>query len=130
MRTTPVSEGAEPGASRGPANRPKAARLHLWLIEPVASPTDSRWQDRPIWCRVVVAAPSAAFARLVAEEWATPRSRPQVGNESPSLCAGFADEKLYRVRHASPDFDPGQPSPTWPGRVIEADLLRDAPELP
>ena len=38
----------------------------FWLIEPNAAPDDSWWQGRQIW-QLVVAAPSAAFARLEAE---------------------------------------------------------------
>jgi len=73
-------------------------RLQLWLIEPHAAPDDPWWQGRPIW-QLVVAAPSAAFARLEAERWAL-RQQPAVhiGNESLSMKAGFIDEKLYFAR--------------------------------
>lgn len=88
--------------------------LPLWLIEPNANPVDSRWQDRTIWQKVVVAAPNETFARLAAEQWALnnlaaesggqenadgviPPHVPQIGNESPSPVAGFTDVKLYRV---------------------------------
>lgn len=108
----------------------KAGTLHLWLIEPSATPVDSRWQDRAIWRLVVVAAPSATFARLVAEEWALPRPKPPIGNESDSPCAGFTDEKLYQVRPAPSDFEPKPVSTDWPGRVLVAHLLRDPPLLP
>lgn len=126
-----TSESTEPGGAEAPVGLPaRAGTLHLWLIEPSAAPSDSRWQDRPIWRMVVVAAPSATFARLVAEAWATPRDAPQIGNESPSLRAGFTDEKLYRVQPAPPDFDPEPALSELPGRVLAADLLREAPELP
>jgi uncharacterized membrane-anchored protein len=70
----------------------------LWLIEPNAAPDDSWWQGRQIW-QLVVAAPSAAFARLAAERWALrQRQVTHIGNESPSMSAGFIDEKLYFVR--------------------------------
>ena len=70
----------------------------VWLLEPEAAPNDSWWQGRPIW-QVAVTAPSAAFARLEAERWARDREPPHhVGNESPSLNAGFIDQRLYRAR--------------------------------
>jgi hypothetical protein len=99
----------------------------FWLLEPAASPVDPRWQDRPIWRWVVIAAPSAAFARRTAERWALPALPPQIGNESESPRAGFLDEKLYHVR-------PVAPAPGWlyslgPNRerVVDAALLRAAP---
>lgn len=65
---------------------------------PAASPDDPRWQDRTIWSEVIVDAPTAAFARLYAAEWALQDMDGQVGNESPSPKSGFEDEKLYWVR--------------------------------
>src|SRR5262245_15318517 len=70
----------------------------LWLIEPVADPDDSMWQDRPVWAEVVVAAPSPAFARLAAERRALPAHWTPVGNESESRRSGLNDEQLYHVR--------------------------------
>jgi len=75
----------------------------LWLIEPVASPRDPWWQDRRIWAEVLVAAPSPAIARLVAEHWALRGEIAQVGNETPTPRGGFLDEKLYAVRPAPSD---------------------------
>jgi hypothetical protein len=74
------------------------APTQVWLLEPEAAPGDSWWQGRPIY-QLAVAAPSAAFARLQAERWAL-RQGPHhhVGNESPSLNAGFIDQRLYRAR--------------------------------
>jgi hypothetical protein len=70
----------------------------VWLLEPSAAPDDSWWQGRPIW-QLAVAAPSAAFARLAAERWARDRlPYRKVGNESPSLNAGFIDQRLYHAR--------------------------------
>ena len=78
--------------------RPDSRQLQLWLIEPNAPANDPYWQGREIW-QVVVAAPSAAFARLEAERWALRRRNlVPVGNESPSMNAGFIDEKLYFVK--------------------------------
>lgn len=101
----------------------------FWLIEPAASLADSRWQDRAVW-RVVVAAPSAAMARLTAAAWTLPGpDEVQIGNESDSPLAGFDDEKLYFVRQIDP-------KPEWlasvkegESRVIDAELLRPPPEI-
>jgi hypothetical protein len=89
---------------RGVTQRSAGARTEnsrttqLWLIEPNAAPDDSWWQGRQIW-QLVVAAPSAAFARLAAERWALrQRQLTHIGNESPSMSAGFIDEKLYFAR--------------------------------
>ena len=93
---------------------------HLWLIEPAAGPTDSRWQDRTIWRKIVVAASSAAFAREIAETWALTTARNQlgitghIGNESPSQSAGLTDVKLYTVKEVPTEslgiLDPNGPS--------------------
>ncbi|WP_119458355.1 hypothetical protein [Rhodospirillaceae bacterium SYSU D60014] len=73
----------------------------LWRIAPVADPRDSRWQDRRIWREVIVRAPSAAMARLIAGRLETNPDRPPVGNESPAFRSGFTDEKLYWVARLS-----------------------------
>lgn len=74
----------------------------VWLLEPTAAPDDSWWQGRPIW-QVAVTAPSAAFARLEAERWAL-RHEPEhhIGNESPTVNAGFIDQRLYTARALNP----------------------------
>ena len=100
---------------RGATQRAEAARnendrrTQLWLIEPNAGLDDPWWQGRQIW-QLVVAAPSAAFARLEAERWALRQRVPvHVGNESLSMNAGFIDEKLYFARplpdHAGPKLE-------------------------
>lgn len=114
---------AQEGVGREPL--PQSSRQRFWVIEPAAAFEDSRWQDRAIW-RVVVAAPTASFAREVAEAWAQPKDV-QIGNESDSPVAGFADEKLYLVREVPSD-------PQWPAsgdesKVIDAKLLREAPDI-
>jgi hypothetical protein len=77
---------------------PVTNKVQLWLIEPNAQADDPWWQGREIW-QLVVAAPSAAFARLEAERWALQQRTPtQIGNESSSMNAGFIDEKLYFAR--------------------------------
>jgi hypothetical protein len=76
----------------------EARRIQLWLIEPNAAADDPWWQGRQIW-QLVVAAPSAAFARLEAERWALRERRVvHIGNESSNMNAGFIDEKLYFAR--------------------------------
>jgi hypothetical protein len=70
----------------------------LWKLTPAAAPDDPRWQDRTIWSEVIVDAPTSAFARLYAAEWALQDMDGQVGNESPSPNSGFEDEKLYWAR--------------------------------
>jgi hypothetical protein len=97
-------------AVRGAAQRaetPQDSRpSQIWLIEPSAAPDDPWWQGRQIW-QLVVAAPSAAFARLEAERWALrQRNLVHVGNESPSMNAGFIDEKLYCARPLPEDVGP------------------------
>ena len=92
----------EPRAHR-PESGGKDFGSRLWLLEPNADPDDPWWQGRSIW-QLVVTAPSAAFARLEAERWALrQRRRPPadpvlVGNESPSMNAGFVDSRLYHAR--------------------------------
>jgi hypothetical protein len=80
--------------------------VQRWLIEPNAAADDPWWQGREIW-QLVVAAPSAAFARLEAERWALSQRRfVPVGNESPSMNAGFIDERLYFARALPADAGP------------------------
>jgi len=77
--------------------------MKAWLIEPAAAPSDSWWQGRKIWARVVVVAPTPAQARMLAERWVLEQEgepTPQVGNESPTPRPGLDDEKLYHVRPA------------------------------
>jgi hypothetical protein len=73
----------------------------LWKLTPAAAPDDPRWQDRTIWSEVIVDAPTAAFARLYAAEWALQDMDGQVGNETPSPNSGFEDEKLYWARRVA-----------------------------
>src|SRR3954451_7342227 len=102
-RLAPASGGAEmrEATQRSPVDR--AASSQLWLIEPNAAPDDPAWQGREIW-QLVVAAPTAAFARLEAERWAQRQNQVMhAGNESSSMRAGFLDEKLYFARPLSDD---------------------------
>src|SRR3546814_14458425 len=77
----------------------KETCMSLWTNDASAVAEDSRWQDVPIGAGVVVRAPTAAQARLVAaameaKEIADPTT---VGNETLAFRSGFQDEKLYRV---------------------------------
>jgi len=73
------------------------AEAKLWLIEPVADPADSAWQDRTIYAEVVVVAPSPAFARLAAARRLLSGPWIPIGNESDSRRSGFDDVRLYHV---------------------------------
>lgn len=72
----------------------------LWLIEPSAAPNDPRWQDRPIWQRLVVRAETEGMARMLAEKYVLERTARagHPGNESPSPVGGPKDAKLYAVQ--------------------------------
>jgi hypothetical protein len=74
--------------------------MALWSLDASAVAEDSRWLDFPIWADVVVRAPTAAQARLVAAamEAAEIGDPTTVGNETLSFRSAFQDEKLYRVR--------------------------------
>ena len=74
--------------------------MTLWAIEACAVAEDTRWLDFPIWAEVVVRAPTAAQARLVAAglEEAIIGDETPTGNESLTFRSGFQDEKLYHVR--------------------------------
>ena len=77
--------------------------MPLWRFIPVAGEDDSHWQDRRIWEGVVVRAPSAAMARVFAEEAEEQRVRGNVGNETKSYRGGFGDPNLYWVERLSAD---------------------------
>jgi hypothetical protein len=71
--------------------------MGLWVLEPVADPDDPRWQDRLQFRRVVVRAPTPAFARFLARGLDTPDRPLQFGQQNAHLGSGFKDEKLYRA---------------------------------
>ena len=75
--------------------------MPLWRFVPIADPNDSHWQDRQIWGDVVVRAPSAAMARVLADAAEERRVRGAVGNETKSFRGGFADANLYWVERLS-----------------------------
>jgi hypothetical protein len=72
--------------------------MPLWRFVPVASRNDSHWQDRRIWHGLIVRAPSAAMARILAERAEERESRGAMGNETHSYRGGFADANLYWVQ--------------------------------
>ena len=98
----------------------------LWLIEPVADPNDSMWQDRPVWAEVVVAASNPAFARLAAERRVLPSHWTPVGNESDSRRSGFNDEQLYHVRPLPDERRAEFPPAPRDGEVLLMRELRPA----
>lgn len=69
--------------------------MPLWRLRPATSPRDPRWQGRRIWREVVVGAPTAAMARVIASRLEEDPEAPPVGNESLGFRSGFEDEKLY-----------------------------------
>lgn len=71
--------------------------IPLWRIRPVAVPGDARWQGRRIWPEVIVRAPSAAMARVVASRLDENPGALPVGNETLCFRSGFEDSKLYWV---------------------------------
>lgn len=75
--------------------------MPLWRFIPVASRDDSHWQDRCIWRGVIVRAPSAAMARVLADRAEKRESRGAMGNETQSFRGGFADANLYWVQRLS-----------------------------
>ncbi|TVS00185.1 MAG: hypothetical protein EA406_01355 [Rhodospirillales bacterium] len=84
--------------------------MPIWILEPVADPQDPRWQGRRRFDRVVVRAPSAAFARVLAEPLDTPERVLEFGEEDPRTGSGFKDEKLYRaIADADGDYPPEGP---------------------
>ncbi|TVR78399.1 MAG: hypothetical protein EA405_14345 [Rhodospirillales bacterium] len=82
--------------------------MPIWILEPVADPDDPRWQGRPRFDRVVVRAPTAAYARVVAQPLDTPDKVPEFGEQDPRTGSGFKDEKLYRVIPDTGSDHPGE----------------------
>lgn len=100
-----------------------SATVPLWQIEPILDPDDDAWQDRPIWADIVVAADSAAFARLAAERHALSEPSVPVGNESESRRSGLNDEKLYRVAELPSDRRGAFPAAPEAGAVLSMRIL-------
>jgi hypothetical protein len=81
----------------------------FWRLTPTAAPDDPRWLDHALWDEVIVKAPSAAEARLLAGALAAHKPE-RIANESAAGRTGFDDEKLYWVQQiAAPDVPADQP---------------------
>jgi hypothetical protein len=87
--------------------------MPVWRIFPVARESSARWLDYAHWSEVIVRAPTAARARVVASAELKDRSEP-IGNESAAGYAALEDEKLYHVVRVEPADDDG------PEAVLEA----------
>ena len=87
--------------------------MPVWRIVPVARDSTARWLDYGHWSEVLVCAPTAAQARVVAAAELKDRSEP-IGNESAAGHAGLEDEKLYHVVRVEDAYDGG------PEAVLEA----------
>jgi hypothetical protein len=92
--------------------------MALWRLIPVADRTDSRWQDRRIWHDVVVRAPSAALARIVAEQAEEHFAPGHVGNETGGGTGGFSDNALYWVERLSSAEAPRYGAEAGPPAVV------------
>ncbi len=79
--------------------------MTLWRIVPTARPSDTRWEDHPVYAEVIVRAESASLARLVAGRSLYRNDiETQFGEEhDPIFISAFNDEKLYRVSQIGPD---------------------------
>lgn len=87
--------------------------MPVWRIFPVTRFTSARWLDYDHWSEVLVRAPTAARARVIASAELNDRSEP-IGNESAAGHAGLEDEKLYHVVRVEDADDDG------PDAVLEA----------
>lgn len=87
--------------------------MPVWRIFPVTRPTSARWLDYERWSEVLVRAPTAARARVIASAELKDRSEP-IGNESAAGYAALEDEKLYHVVRVEDADDAG------PDAVLEA----------
>lgn len=96
--------------------------MALWALEASAVAEDTRWLDFPIWADVIVRAPTASQARLVAAamEAAEIGDATTTGNESLPFRSAFEDEKLYQVRRVHPDGMPEE----GPAEVLSARQAR------
>jgi hypothetical protein len=70
--------------------------MPTWKITPAAREGEDAWLDYGRWTEVIVRAPTAARARVVAAAELHNRSAP-IGNESAAGYAALEDPKLYHV---------------------------------
>ena len=92
--------------------------MPLWTIEPVAHFRDPRWLNHTIWRKVVVRAPSASVARVVASDLDRDPEAVPCGNESLGFRSGLVDEKLYRVHRMSAEEAAGIADEAGPDEVL------------
>lgn len=93
--------------------------MALWRFIPVADKTDSHWQDRRIWHGVIVRAPTAAMARVLAEAAEERMARGAMGNETASFRGGFCDANLYWVQRLSREEAAKHGGEQGPDGVVE-----------
>ena len=93
--------------------------MTIWRITPAARFGDSRWEDHPMFAEVIVRAPGAAQARLMAgKALSRADSLAQFGEERDTIfISAFRDDKLYRVVELA---EPSGYSPTGPDEVLLA----------
>lgn len=121
---------AQPASVHLKRHLPPAEGLPVWRIFPVAHSNDSRWQDRPIWAEVIVRAPSATMARLIAATSLSGDSAlARVGNESGSGRSGIEDGVLYWATRLSDEVGAGLAENPGAARLLKAVKLRDGRRL-
>jgi len=77
--------------------------MKLWEIRAVADAQDPRWQGGSAPRRILVAARSAADARLLASAKLVGTDETDIANEAGPSRSVVSDEKLYRVSPAEND---------------------------
>jgi len=102
--------------------------MALWRFIPVADKTDSHWQDRRIWHGVIVRAPTAAMARVLADAAEARMARGAMGNETASFRGGFCDANLYWVQRLSREEAAKHGGEQGPDGVVERGTF-EYPEL-
>jgi len=102
--------------------------MALWRFIPVADKTDSHWQDRRIWHGVIVRAPTAAMARVLADAAEARMARGAMGNETASFRGGFCDGNLYWVQRLSREETAKHGGGQGPDGVVERGTF-EYPEL-
>ena len=70
--------------------------MPLWRISPAPRELEAARLDYGQWSEVIVRAPNAAYARVIASAELGDRSK-RIGNETAAGYAGLEDEKLYHV---------------------------------
>lgn len=99
--------------------------MALWRIYAVADPSDGRWQGRKIWKEVIVRAPSAAMARLIASKLEASAESHGTGAHNAADWSGFTDEKLYWVQRLDAEHEATLETGGNSDEVISATVLKD-----